>query len=337
MRPDSVEELLTLCHPWNRNSIAIAGYNTGVTHFGWKFPGRTIVQTTASAKLLRLGRNRIRVDSGMLLKQTVAKLHQANRDFHVLPNYSYISMGTVFMVPVHGSGSAVSTLGDTIESVLAYDMCEDRFVTLRRGDPNFADAMYNSSGGLLVLRLVFNTRPREHYYGREVTLTNPDAAAIWNAFDQPTASNVEIRKSSATDDDVCVRTWFAASEPVDGGLVNNATEVARDSLGRLWDRLEENPVSSWVFHTLVRRFGFHVELFLTRDEFEVFWQAHRQLPLSKIQLRFFRRDGMPNSPGSDRDRISADLFMKRRDQHQFTEFMREHLPYARFNRGKHSL
>ncbi len=112
-------------------------------------------------------------------------------------------------------------------------------------------------------------------------------------------------------------------------------EVPRDSIGRLWDRLEENPVSSWLFHAFVRKCGFHVELFLNEAEFEVFWRAHTTLPLSKIQL--VKADGLSNSPFGDCDRISADIFMKRKNSAAFLKFMQENLPNARFNPGKHSM
>jgi hypothetical protein len=87
----------------------------------------------------------------------------------------------------------------------------------------------------------------------------------------------------------------------------------------------------------VRRFGYHVELFLDEHEFGIFWQAHQQLPLIKIQLRFVRRDGLPHSPIGDRDCISADLFMRRSSSARFLRFMRSQLPHARYNPGKHSL
>ncbi|MEZ6069201.1 MAG: hypothetical protein R3C10_02785 [Pirellulales bacterium] len=114
-------------------------------------------------------------------------------------------------------------------------------------------------------------------------------------------------------------------------------EIPRDAIGSLWDRLEENRVTSWLFHTLVRRYGFHVELFLDRDEFAVFWQAHARLPLKKIQLRLVRRDDLPHSPIGRRDCISADLFMRRSDRDAFVTFLHGHLPHVRHNPGKHSM
>ena len=113
--------------------------------------------------------------------------------------------------------------------------------------------------------------------------------------------------------------------------------VPRDSLGRLWDRLEENAVSAWLFHALVRNLAFHVELFLREDEFAAFWDHHRQLPVSKIQLRFVRHDGMQHSPFSDADCVSADLFMMKWKRDEFLAFVKEYIPNVRVNLGKQSM
>jgi len=332
LEPASVSELLTLVNPLNQQHVALAGYNTGVVHFGWKYPGKTVVRTTSSGRLVRVRDQVVNVDAGVLLKRLIGELRERDRELFVVPNYSYISAGTTFMVPVHGSGSEVSTLGDTIERTLIYDPQTDRLRLIRRGDEDFGRLMYNSASGVLVLRLQLRIRERSRYFVQRSELQSPSAADIWQAFADPEASNIELRKSKATDSSVEVSRYFTT--PSD----DQATmEVPRDSIGRLWDRLEENPVSSWLFHAFVRKCGFHVELFLNETEFEVFWRAHATLPLSKIQLRLVKADGLSNSPFGDCDRISADTFMKRKNSAAFLKFMQENLPDARFNPGKHSM
>jgi hypothetical protein len=192
--------------------------------------------------------------------------------------------------------------------------------------------MYDRASGTLLLRLRFRTVAKQDYLPHRETLASPTADQVWSVFEDSTATNVEIRKLQARSASVEVDRYHTASPGHDSAL-----DVPRDSLGRLWGRLEENPVSSVMFHWLVRRFGDHVELFLTRDEFRVFWDAHQRLLLSKIQLRFVRRDGLPHSPCRDDDCIAADLFMRRRNSGAFLEFVRQQLPNARFNCGKHSL
>jgi hypothetical protein len=332
LRPRTVRELLGLYHPLNQRHVALAGYNTGVTHFGWKYPGRTVVSTVASGRLIRVGEKTVTVDAGVLLKRVVPELAARGKELYVVPNYSYISMGTSFMVPIHGSGSEVSTLGDTIEQALVYDPVCDRIMSIRRGDERFGRLMYDGESGILVLRLRLRIRDKTRYFVQRSRLESPSAAEIWRTLSDDGASNVELRKARAADSTVQVSRYFTA--PTED---QQALEVPRDSIGRLWDRLEENAVSSWLFHTLVRKFGFHVELFLDEQEFDTFWRWHASLPLSKLQLRMVKCDGLSNSPFGDCDRIAVDIFMSRRNSSRFLSFMKEHLPHARYNPGKHSL
>jgi hypothetical protein len=156
---------------------------------------------------------------------------------------------------------------------------------------------------------------------------------LWNAFLDPDASHIEARKQRAADKTVCLYRYYLDADGVDG----QADELPRDTIGRIWDRIERNRLAAGLFHAFVRNFGFHVELFLNEAEFGVFWEHHRVLPLAKMQFRLARRDGLPNSPCGDCDRMSIDLFMSRWRSVRFLAFVKEHLPYARYNRGKHSM
>jgi len=164
----------------------------------------------------------------------------------------------------------------------------------------------------------------------ERRLDAPTAEQLLEQFEDPQASHVEIRKSKATDSGVVVRSWQVV-ERGEGGAA-----LPRDGIGRIWDRLEETPIASSLFHWFVRTYAFHVELFLTAEEFRVFWARHRSLPLSKIQLRRMRRDGMKHSACCEEDRISVDLFMLRGNRDVFCRFVSEELPGARANPGKQS-
>ncbi|MGC3967871.1 MAG: hypothetical protein QM775_11015 [Pirellulales bacterium] len=291
LEPRSVSELLSLAASHNRSQIVLAGYNTGVVHFGWKFPGRTVVKTTGCCRCVRVRDTYVDVDAGITLKQLIGELARHGRELFAVPNYSYVTVGTAFCVPIHGSSHAVTTLGDTIEKVLAYDMRRDRFIVLRRGTAAFAATMYAPQSDLLVLRLRLRLRPQTRYFMQRNELAEPDATTVWNAFADAAATNIELRKPAASAAVVQVAKFYASAG--DGADV---LEVPRDSIGRLWDRLEECWLTSYLFHALTRRFAFHVELFLDRGEFETFWQAHRTLPLLKLQLRYARRDDMPHSP-----------------------------------------
>lgn len=330
MRPRSLRDLVSLCNHHTRKHIQLAGCNHGVNHFGWKFPGKTVLCTTSVPGRIRVHHGGVTVDAGVTLKAVMDRLADDGRELPVTPNFSWISMGTCFFVPVHGSGSRMSTLGDAIQRVLLYDWEQERFFAADRGDRLFEEAMYNRRHPWLLLRMTLLTQPRTAFAMTERNLEAPNADQLLEQFEDPRASHVEIRKSRATDTGVVVRAWQVSE------LAGGTSALPRDRIGRIWDRLEETPIASSLFHWFVRTFAFHVELFLTADEFRVFWARHRSLPLSKIQLRRMRQDGMKHSACCDEDRISVDLFMLRGNRDVFCRFVSEELPGARSNPGKQS-
>jgi hypothetical protein len=364
LKPGSVREIISLYNRHNCRDVQLAGYNNGVNHFGWKFPEKTVVLTTglpgktqlSDASMLDL-EARLRsvvqgerldstsqnnatvsgthftVDAGLTLKHCIQELNKVDREFYVVPNYSWISMGTLYFVPVHGSGSHVSTLGDTIEDVLLYDGDTEEFIFARRGEKLFRDAMYDTSRHRLLLRLTLRVKPKSVYSVKHETLENPSAEDVLNVFEDPLASNVEIRKNRAANTSIDIRRYYVDSPTAAAG----ALEMPRDSIGRVWDRLEETPIVSTLFHWFVRRFAFHVELFLRPEEFVIFWNHHQSLPISKIQLRQMLKDGMTNSACAHENCLSADLFMTRSNRDVFLGFISTHLPHVRCNPGKQSL
>jgi hypothetical protein len=143
---------------------------------------------------------------------------------------------------------------------------------------------------------------------------------------------VEVRKAQAASGTVRVYRYYR--DP--GETPSPVLELPRDALGRLWDRLEENPVTSFLMHAFARHCVWHVELFFTAEEFATFWESHRALPLRKIQLRSIRRDGFPHSPFREHDCVSADLFMFRRHRQPFEDYLKRTFAVVRANPGKHS-
>ena len=363
LKPRTVREIISLYNRHNCRDIQLAGYNNGVNHFGWKFSDKTVVLTTglpgktqlSDASMLDLearlrasgllgetnsrsdndiasSRTHFTVDAGLTLKHCIQELNRHDREFYVVPNYSWISMGTLFFVPVHGSGSHVSTLGDTIEDVLLYDGESEQFIFARRGDRLFRDAMYDTSRHRLLLRLTLLVKPKSVYSVKHETVDDPSAEDILKVFEDPDASNVEIRKNRAANSAIDIRRYYVDSPATAGAL-----KMPRDSIGRVWDRLEETPVASTLFHWFVRKFAFHVELFLQPEEFLIFWQQHKSLPISKLQLRQILKDGITHSACRQANCISADLFMTRSNRDVFLGFISTHLPNVRFNPGKQSL
>src|SRR5262249_59556176 len=143
------------------------------------------------------------------------------------------------------------------------------------------------------------------------------------------ATNVEIRKSSAARDEVTVARYYR--DP--GEAPSPVLELPRDALGRLWDRLEENPVTSFLMHALTRHLAWHVELFFTAEEFARFWDTHAEVPLRKIQLRYLRRDGFPHSACHEHDCVSADLFLFRWHRRAFEAYLKRNFAVIRANPG----
>jgi hypothetical protein len=331
--PQSTRELLALCNRYNCQHVKIVGYNNGVVHFGHRYPGRTVVSTVRCNRVARVSGRLACFDGGVTVRQATELLTAAGKELYVAPNFSYVSLGTAFFIPIHGSASEYCTLGDTIQRVLLYDPAEDRLIRAGRTDPAFGEYMYNADSRVLLLRLRLAVKAKTAYYRKHYRLASPTSRDILDAFKDSWAANVEIRKSRASDLGVGVSKYYTDPPPGE----TEALAFPRDSLGRLWDRLEANPITAALFHGLVRRFAYHVELFLTPDEFPVFWETHASLPISKIQLRYIRQDGLPHSPFRRHDCISADLFMLRKHRRTFEAYVREKFRDAQFNPGKHSL
>jgi hypothetical protein len=332
LRPQSLRELLELYNPYNYRHVKVVGYNNGVVHFGQRYPGKTIVSTVGCDRVSKVGPDLLSADCGATVRKAMDFLAGARRELPVVPNYSYVCLGTAFFVPIHGSASDYSTLADTITHVILYDPLSDRLIAADRDEPAFRDHLYDLGADVLLLRLYLQVAPKAPYFVERQTLEGPGADEILAALQDCQAANVEIRKSSASSEAVTLCKYYRDPGQSSGG----AMEIPRDALGRLWDRLEENPVTSFLMHALTRHFAWHVELFFTSEEFARFWESHRSLPLRKLQLRYIRRDGMPRSAFRDHDCVSVDLFMLRRHRHRFEAYLDETFTVVRSNPGKHS-
>jgi hypothetical protein len=332
LRPRSLRELLSLCHRGNLNHVRVVGYNNGVAHFGHRHPGKTIVSTVLCHRLAFAGPHVLKVDCGATVRHALDFLATSDQDLYVVPNYSYVCLGTAFFVPIHGSAVDYSTIADTITRAVLYDPDSDRIIAAGREHPAFREHVYNQQSRAVLLRLYIRTKAKSRYFVRRETLENPSAADLLDALHDPSATNVEIRQASAASSRVTVARYYTEI----GDASSPALELPRDALGRLWDRLEENPITSFLMHALARHIAWHTELFFTLEQFDQFWRTHAALPLRKIQLRFLRQDGLPHSPCRDEDCVSADLFLFRRNRHRFFEYIRTTIPTVRTNPGKHS-
>jgi hypothetical protein len=333
LRPGSFRELLALCNRHNHRHVKVVGYNNGVVHFGQRFPGRTVVSTVRLNRVVRTGPDVIRADCGVTVRQALAFLAADGQELPVIPNYSYVCLGTAFFVPIHGSAADFSCVAETITRVVLYDPVSERLIVATRDEAAFRDNVYDMKSGMVLLRLDLRVRPRARYFVRREELEAPDATAILAALRDDKAANVEVRKSSAAARNVSIIRFYTSPDRAGG----QALELPRDPLGSLWDKLEANAVTSYLFHLLVRRLAWHVELFFPPADFVTFWETHQDLPLRKIQLRSIRRDGLPKSPFRDGDCVSVDLFMLRRHRRPFEAYLRRTFAAVRVNPGKHSM
>jgi hypothetical protein len=332
LRPRSLGELLALYNKYNYRHVKVVGYNNGVTHFGHRYPGKTIISTVLCNRVGLAGGGVLKADCGVTVRQALDFLAGSDHTLPVVPNYSYVCLGTSLFVPIHGSAADFSTVADTITRIVLYDPVRDRVIAAERGDPAFRAQVYNQRADALLLRLYLRVKPRAAYYVHKQTLPEPTGEELVSALRDDRATNVEIRKSRGSSKTVTISRYY--TNP--GDTQSAVLELPRDGLGRLWDRLEENPVTSFLMHALTRHFAWHVELFFTADEFATFWRSHAALPLRKIQVRYIRRDGLPHSPFREHDCVSVDLFMLRRHRGPFEAYLQRTFPVVRTNPGKHS-
>jgi hypothetical protein len=333
LSPSSITELLALYNKYNYPHVKIVGYNNGAVHFGQKHAGRTVIKTALCNARARVRGQVGQFDAGVTIRRATEVLAGAGKELCVLPNYSYVCLGTSFFVPIHGSASDFSTLGDTITKVLLYDPIADRFVRARRGDAVFADHAYNLASPALLLRLSIRVKDNSAYFMERARLEATTGGEVLAILQDDRPANVELRKMSAADRSVNVCRYY--TRPPEGSGAG-ALPFPRDSIGRLWDKLEANRVSSVLFHWFARRFLYHVELFIPPEEFATFWETHTALPLKKMQFRYIKRDGLPHSPFRRTDCVSVDVLMAKKHKSMFDAYVKEKLGAVQFNPGKHT-
>jgi hypothetical protein len=331
LEPRSFRELLAICNKYNWRHVKVVGYNNGINHFGQRFPGKTIVSTRHCNRIVATAAG-LKADCGATVRQAMDALSGMGLQLPVVPNYSYVCLGTAFFIPIHGSASDYCTLADTITRVLIYDPRADRFIAAGCAEPAFRAYAYNLRADVLLCRLQLLAQPKARYVYRNEVLQNPSGGQLLDALRDQQAANVEIRKASAAASRVVVRNYYRDA----GAALPDTLDVPRDGLGRLWDRLEENPVTSFLMHALTRYFAYHVELFFTAEDFTAFWANHGTLPLRKLQLRYIKRDGLPHSPFQEHDCVAVDLFMFRRHRQRFRKYLQKNFAHVQANPGKQS-
>ena len=217
LSPSSMSELLALYNRYNYRYVKVVGYNNGAVHFGQKHPGRTVVTTVRCNARARVVGSVGQFDAGATVRQAIEVLVRSGKELYVLPNYSYVCLGTSLFVPIHGSSSDFSTLGDTITRVLLYDPIVDGFVRARRDDPAFAECAYNLTKPAVLLRLSLRVKDRSEYFMERSRLEGPAAGEVLGILQDERPANVEIRKLRAADRAIDVYRYFTQASGGSGG------------------------------------------------------------------------------------------------------------------------
>ena len=121
LRPRSRRELVALANGFNRRHVQVVGFNTGVTHFGHRYPGHTVFRQSVASELGTPPICALRVDCGVTVRQARDFLDRFGQELYVIPNYSYVCLGTALLVPIHRSAADYSTIAKTITEGVFYD------------------------------------------------------------------------------------------------------------------------------------------------------------------------------------------------------------------------
>ncbi len=175
LKPRSMRELISLCHRGNIEYVKVVGYNNGVNHFGHRHPGRTIVSTVRCRRTVHAGPGKLKADCGATIRDARDYLGGRGEELFVVPNYSYVALGTAYFVPIHGSSVDYCTVADTVCRVVLYDPDRDRIVSAARHEGAFRENVYNLRSRVVVLRLYLLTKPKSSYFIRSEAWKSPEA------------------------------------------------------------------------------------------------------------------------------------------------------------------
>ncbi|MEM6821046.1 MAG: FAD-binding protein [Verrucomicrobiota bacterium] len=330
--PTSEEEVLSLCNPHNFEDVKVVGYNNGINHYGRSYPGKTVICTVCFNKILFVSEDEVNVQAGVTFRGIYEALKPDKKTLHVVPNYSYISAGSAFFIPVHGSTRKFSSLGETISEVTFYNVSEDEIVTLREDSEAFKETIYDLSRPIVVLRLAIKIKEISSYVRKQQELESPSIDDLIKELHDPEPNNLEIRKTKSTSTQVTINKYYLAQDTneVEGD------DLPRDDVGGLWDAMEEHPIKAPLFHFYVKAFGYGPEFFLEERDFRTFLEEHHKFPIQKLNFRKVKPDDLMHSPFFQRQLYSIDIFMLKRHQKRFDQGMREMCKGTiRMHPGKH--
>lgn len=333
IKPKSLGELISLINKYNFKYVQVVGYNNSTNHFGSRNRGKTVISTVNCDRTIQTAANTIKVDCGVTVYQIQNFLAKKQQELRSIPNYSYVSMGTTFFVPIHGNSLESTIVADNITKVILYEPKQERFIVASRDTAAFQKYIFNPASGVVLLRLYVLVKPKDRYFLHKENLTNPSSQVLLAAFHNNTATNIDIRKSNAQSQDVCINKYY--SQPSQE-TESEEFKLPRDGIGNLWDRLEQKPLISWLLlHAPNLYLFWNVEVFLSKSEFAQFWEAHSSLPILKIELRYKKQNPYLNSPFRESDRIAVDFIVLRKHRQAIKEYFESNFAPLYYHLGKH--
>ena len=117
--PASLGELLSSTTVQFRSTSRWSATTTASITSAIGIPGKTVVSTVHCNRIVRTGSDRVKADCGTTIRKALDFLAASGQELPVVPNYSYVCLGTAFFVPIHGSAADFSTVADTITKVRA--------------------------------------------------------------------------------------------------------------------------------------------------------------------------------------------------------------------------
>ena len=131
----SSQSVTTFCH------VKVVGYNNGVVHFGHRYPGKTVVSTVLCNRIVRTRADVIKADCGATIRKATDFLAANGQELYVLPNYSYVCLGTAFFIPIHGlrPPTYIDGRGDDRQGLCSTIRVADRFILATSDEPAFRE------------------------------------------------------------------------------------------------------------------------------------------------------------------------------------------------------
>ena len=259
LRPASFRELLEIYNRYNFRHVKVVGYNNGVNHFGHRYPGKTVVSTVSCHRTRLAGADLLKADCGATVRRALDFLSPAGQRI--------VRRAELFLrLPRHRLLRADPRLRGRFlhhrrddHPARPYDPRGDRIRASIAMIRRFASASTISPPTCWCCGFICaSSRRRVISSARRNWRTRAAPSYLMHCRDSR-AANVEIRKASA--DATAVPCASIYHDP--GDSPSPVLELPRDTLGRLWDRLEENWLTSYLMHAsdppsrLARRIVFH--------------------------------------------------------------------------------